>query len=297
MRIAVTGTHGQVVQALGERSASSGCTIAAIGRPEIDLARPETLAGVFDRFAPDVIVSAAAYTAVNHAEAEPDLAMVVNCAGAGAVAAEAARLGVPVIHLSTDYVYAGTGNRPWREDDPTDPLGVYGVTKLAGERAVAAITPDHVILRTAWIYSPFGTNFVKTMLRLAVDRPQVRVVADQVGNPTSALDIADGIIAIARNLVADRSDALRGVFHMAGRDEASWADFAEGIFEQSAARGGPVASVARITTDEFPTPAPRPANSRLDCGKLAELHGVILPPWRDSLGPVIDRLVASGAFA
>lgn len=291
MRLAVTGTQGQVVQALRERAAGAGVTVVAIGRPAIDLADPASVAGAFDAAQPDAIISAAAYTAVNQAESEPDLAMAVNAAGAGAVAAEAARLGVPVLHLSTDYVFDGSGTRPWREDDPTGPLGTYGRTKLAGEHAVAAATANHAILRTAWVYSPFGANFVKTMLRLAGTHPEVRVVADQFGNPTSAFDIADAVMAVARNLVADPAPALRGVFHLAGQGETNWADFAEAIFARSAARNGPAVPVAHITTAEFPTPAPRPANSRLDCTRLASVHGVTLPPWHGALDTVIARLV------
>jgi dTDP-4-dehydrorhamnose reductase len=291
MRIAVTGTQGQVVRALLERGAAAGCEVLAIGRPAVDLAVPATLLGAFDAVAPDVIVSSAAYTAVNEAEAEPELAMTVNAAAAGAVAAEAARLGVPVIQLSTDYVFAGGGTRAWREDDAVGPLSVYGQTKLAGEAAVMAATAGHVILRTAWVYSPFGANFVKTMLRLAATNDTVRVVADQIGNPTSASDIADAIIAISARLQRDPDPALRGVFHLAGQGEASWADFAEAIFAASAQRGGPSAHVTRITTAEFPTPAPRPANSRLDCARLAATYGIVLPPWRTSLEDVIDRLL------
>ena len=180
--------------------------------------------------------------------------------------------------------------RPYTEDDPVEPLGAYGRSKLAGEQAVAAATPDHAILRTAWVYSPFGGNFVTTMLRLAETRDELGVVADQRGNPTSAHDIADGVMAVAANLIADRDPALRGVFHMTGSGEASWAEFAQAIFAASAASGGPTATVRAITTAEYPTPARRPANSRLDCSLLQARHGVRLGDWREATEAVVARL-------
>lgn len=294
MRIAVTGKTGQVVTSLIERGAAAGHEVIALGRPELDLADPASVLRVIADAAPDVIVSAAAYTAVDKAESESELAHAVNGAGAGTVALAAKALGVPLIHISTDYVFDGKGDRPYRESDPTGPTGVYGASKLAGEEAVLAAYPEgSAVLRVAWVYSPFGGNFVKTMLRLAGDRDEISVVADQVGNPTSALDIADGVVKVATNLVADADPALRGIFHMTAGGEATWADFAEGIFAASAARGGPSAGVKRITTAQYPTPATRPANSRLDCGKIAAAHGVALPDWRGSLETVVARLQAA----
>lgn len=290
MRIAVTGQAGQVVTSLVERGAAAGHEIIALGRPQLDLADPASVMRALEAAAPDVIVSAAAYTAVDKAETESDLAHAVNGAGAGAVAQAAKALGVPLVHISTDYVFDGMLDRPYVESDPTGPTGVYGASKLAGEQAVLAAHDNSAIVRVAWVYSPFGGNFVKTMLRLAADRDEVSVVADQVGNPTSALAIADAILRIATNMVADSSPALRGVFHMTAQGEASWADFAEAIFAASAARGGPCASVRRIGTVDYPTPATRPANSRLDCGRIARVHGVTLPDWRTSLDAVMDRL-------
>lgn len=293
MRIAVTGKSGQVVTSLIERAPARGHEIVALGRPELDLTDTASIAAALEGAAPDVIVSAAAYTAVDKAESEPDLADTVNARGAGAIAAVAETLGVPLVHLSTDYVFEGTGERPWTEDDPTGPTGVYGASKLAGEEAVlAAHAGNSAILRTAWVYSPFGANFVKTMLRLAEARDTLGVVGDQRGNPTSALDIADGVLQVAENLAADSDPALRGVFHMTAAGEASWAEFADAIFAASARHGGPAAQVKAITTADYPTPARRPANSRLDCGKLARTHGVALPAWRDALGPIVVRLLA-----
>jgi dTDP-4-dehydrorhamnose reductase len=296
LRIAVTGTKGQVAQALRERGPARGVEIVALGRPDLDFMAPETVAPALRRAKADVVVNAAAYTAVDKAESEPDVADAVNRLGARAVAAAAAALEVPVVHLSTDYVFAGDLDRPYREEDPTGPTGAYGRSKLAGEAAVAAATPDHVILRTAWVYSPFGANFAKTMLRLAGTRDTVTIVADQHGSPTSALDIADAVLQVCSNLQARAAEAaLRGVFHMAGAGYTTWAGFAEAIFEASAARGGPAARVEPIPTSAYPTPARRPANSRLDCGKLLAVHGVALPDWRASTVATVERLVAAAA--
>lgn len=293
MRIAVTGRAGQIATCLAERGRSAGHTIVPVGRPEVELAggSTEAIGAALAAAAPDVIISAAAYTAVDQAESEPDLAFAVNAAGAGKVAQAATELGVPLIHLSTDYVFAGTSGAPYAEEDATGPQGVYGASKLAGEQAVLAAQPNTAILRTAWVFSPFGANFVKTMLRLAETRPELGVVADQFGNPTSALDIADGVMAVAANLVERGDDALRGVFHMTAGGETHWAGLAEAIFAESAARGGPSARVMPITTAQYPTPARRPANSRLDCARLAKVHGVLLPEWRGSLAIVVERLL------
>ena len=296
MRIAVTGKAGQVVTSLIERGTAAGHEVIALGRPELDLADPASVAGALEAVAPDAIVSAAAYTAVDRAESESDIAHAVNRRGAGAVAEAAKALGVPLVHVSTDYVFDGALDRPYVESDPTGPTGVYGVSKLAGEQAVLDAHGDNsAVLRVAWVYSPFGANFVKTMLRLAGDRDEVSVVADQLGNPTSALDIADGIIRAATNMVADSYSELRGIFHMTASGEASWADFAEAIFAASDARGGPSARVKRITTADYPTPAKRPANSRLNCSLIAKAHGVTLPDWRQSLESVMARLHSATA--
>jgi dTDP-4-dehydrorhamnose reductase len=291
VRIAVTGKTGQVVTSLKERGAAAGHHIVALGRPELDLGNPASIRQALEAARPDAIVSAAAYTAVDKAESESALAHLVNGAGAGAVAQAAKSLGVPLVHVSTDYVFDGTLPRPYVETDSTGPTGVYGASKLAGEAAVlAAHGANSAVLRVAWVYSAFGSNFVKTMLRLAGERDEVAVVADQFGNPTSAVDIADGILKVVGNLVADADPARRGTFHMTANGEASWADFAEAIFAVSAAGGGPTAHVRRITTAEFPTAARRPQNSRLDCRLIARVHDVSLPDWRDGLKAVMLQL-------
>ena len=206
---------------------------------------------------PDVVVNAAAYTAVDKAEAEEGVAIAVNGVGAGHVAEAASRIGAPLLHLSTDYVFDGALDRPYREDDPTGPTGAYGRSKLIGERLVAERCPDCVILRTAWVYSPFGANFLRTMLRLGETREEVRVVADQRGNPTSALDIASALLSIAAAVRNDSSPTMRGIFHMTGSGEATWADFAEAIFHEAAARGRRHPSSAHRDR-RLPHPGPPP---------------------------------------
>ncbi len=291
-RMVVTGRQGQVVQSLLERGRSrAGFDVVALGRPQFDLLRLDEIEDALHHARPDVIVSAAAYTAVDQAEAEEDTAHAINSLAAGRIAAAAARLAIPVIHLSTDYVFDGTNPDPYIETDREAPIGAYGRSKLGGEHSIADVTEDYVILRTAWVYSPFGKNFLKTMLRLAESRDTVSVVSDQIGNPTSALDIADGIMAVAANLLASSDEALRGVFHMTGSGQASWADFAELIFTESSLHGGATAKVERIASSQYPTPARRPANSRLDCTKLARLHQVRLPDWRQSAAEIVARLV------
>ena len=292
MRVVVTGREGQVARSLLERGRAAGHVIVPVGRPALDLEGERD--GIIEAIGdgqPDVVVSAAAYTAVDKAESEPDLAFAINKRGAGAVARAARMLGVPLVHLSTDYVFDGSKPSPYTEEDEPHPTGVYGASKLAGERAVAAETANSAILRTAWVYSPFGGNFVKTMLRLAGDREEVGVVADQHGNPTSALDIADGVLAVAANLLGSPDPALRGIFHMTAAGDATWADFAEAIFAASAACGGSTARVKRIATADYPTAARRPANSRLDCAKLERSHGISLPNWRSSTETVVARLL------
>jgi dTDP-4-dehydrorhamnose reductase len=292
VRIIVIGKEGQVARALSERAQAHGAKAVLLGRPKIDLADPSGIEDILFETGGDAIVNAAAYTVVDQAESEPELAEAINGIGPGVVAGAASAMGIPVVHLSTDYVFDGTSERPYREEDEVRPLGVYGSSKLLGEQAVAAEAKNHAILRTAWVYSPFGKNFVKTMLRLAADRDEIGVVADQYGSPTSALDIADGIFAVCRNLLEKPEDPdLRGLFHMAGTGFASWADFAAEILAVSERFGGPGARVRPIATADYPTPAKRPANSRLDCSKLARTHGVVLPPWQISLEACVRRLL------
>lgn len=298
MRIAVTGGPGQLVLSLLERGPLQHHDVVAVGPPELDLAAPDDalILSALAAVRPDAVVNAAAFTAVDKAESEAALAQSINADGAGAVARAAATLGVPLVHVSTDYVFSGDATGPYAEGDATGPTGVYGRTKLAGEQAVLAAGADHAILRTAWVYSPFGANFVKTMLRLADTRDELGVVDDQYGNPTSALDLADAVLAVAERLCADADPALRGLFHATGAGDGSWADLAQAVFEGSARAGGPSARVNRITTAQYPTPARRPANSRLNCDKLELLHGLRLPDWRISAAAVTARLIHEGTY-
>ncbi|MBZ9940481.1 dTDP-4-dehydrorhamnose reductase [Mesorhizobium sp. BR1-1-13] len=293
MRLVVTGREGQVAASLLEAGRGrEDVEVVAIGRPQLDLARPGTVIEAITAAKPDIVVSAAAYTAVDQAEDEPELAFAVNAAGAGEVAQAAARLGVPVIHLSTDYVFDGTKDGPYLETDATAPIGVYGASKLAGEEAVASANPRHLILRTAWVYSPFGKNFVKTMLRLAGDRDEIPVVADQWGNPTSALDIADAILHAAARLHRNEDFAAWGIYHLAGTGETNWSGFARYILDTSGGLGGPSARVRDIAAKDYPTKARRPANSRLSSAKFASVFGWSAPVLQKSAREVIRRLLS-----
>jgi dTDP-4-dehydrorhamnose reductase len=291
MRIAVTGSKGQVAMSLIERS-DRDTEIVPLSRPAFALEDRQTVLAGIEAVRPDVVISAAAFTAVDRAEAEEDLAIRVNGEGAGHVAEAAAKIGAPLLHLSTDYVFDGGLDRPYREDDPTGPTGAYGRSKLIGEKLVAERCPNSTVLRTAWVYSPFGANFVRTMLRLNETREEVGVVADQSGNPTSALDIADGLLAIAKRLREDPTPALRGIFHMTGLGEATWADLAEAVFQEAHARGRRLTHVKRIATADYPTTARRPANSRLDNAKLRRVYGLALPDWRGSVAACCAQLIS-----
>ena len=285
MRVLVIGRTGQVAQSMIERGRAAGATVTALGRGAVDLADPATLAPAFDSARPDLVVNAAAYTAVDAAETDETAAHALNAEGPAALAALCAKAGVPLIHISTDYVFDGTLDRPYREDDPTGPQGAYGRTKLAGENAVLASGADALVARTAWVYSPFGKNFVRTILRLGAEREELAVVDDQRGNPTSALDIADAILALGARRARWPSGA--SLVHLTAPDEATWHAFAEAIFAASPHHP----KVNPIPTAAFPTPAKRPANSRLATALLAERYGLMLPSWRESLPPIVKRLL------
>ncbi len=292
MRIVVTGREGQVARSLLEVAQSRpGVDVIALGRPELDLLRPDSVVEALEASRPDLVVSAAAYTAVDQAEDEPEAAFAVNAVGAGKVAQATALLGIPIIHLSTDYVFDGTADHAYVETDQPAPGSVYGASKLAGEQAVAATNPRHLILRTAWVYSPFGKNFVKTMLRLAAGSDEIAVVADQWGNPTSALDIADAILCIAARLGGDKDFGAFGAYHLAGTGETNWSGFACHILDTSRVFGGPWARVRDIATMDYPTKARRPANSRLSSAKFASVFGWNAQDWRQSTEEVVRRLL------
>jgi dTDP-4-dehydrorhamnose reductase len=297
--ILVAGKTGQLARCLAQEARRRSSTIVTLGRPELDLCRPESIAPVLAAHAPRAIVNAAAYTAVDKAEAEPTLAMAVNRDGAGALAAAAARLGVPFIHVSTDYVFDGRKQAPYREEDAPSPLGAYGRSKLEGEAAVRAACPAADILRTAWVYSPFGQNFVTTMLRLAATREKVQVVDDQCGAPTAAGDLAFAVLDLVERLTAQRgADRVAGdIYHLTGAGETTWYGFAGAIFAGWARRGHRAPVLEPITTAQYPTAARRPANSRLDCSKIARVFGLRLPPWQNSLERCLDELATAQAEA
>jgi len=291
LRIVVTGREGQVARALAERWATcDDVELIHAARPDFDMSKPEGLAEKIAALAPDIVVNAAAYTAVDQAESEPELALTVNAVAAGEIARGAYFAGAPVIQISTDYVFDGTLGRPYSETDSVSPLGVYGRTKLAGERAVAAANPDHIILRTSWVYSPFGKNFVKTMLRLAETREELSVVSDQTGNPTSAFVIADGILAVARKINSVGSDRVSGIYHLAGSGSTNWFEFAQAIFDLARQTGKKTPRVNAITTADYPTPARRPADSRLNTTLFESIFDYHPSNWRQSLADIVSEL-------
>lgn len=282
--ILVTGGAGQVATELAQRAA-----LARVGRPEFDFDRPETVEAAFRRHRPSLVVNAAAWTAVDAAEQQPEAAARANRDGPAQLARLCAAAGIPLIHLSTDYVFDGLKGAPYREDDPTSPTGAYGRTKLAGEAAVLELCERAAVLRTSWVYAAAGKNFVRTMLGAAQKTSALRVVGDQQGCPTNAGDLADAILAVAARIAAGWQPGYRGVFHAAGSGSTTWHGLAVAAFEAAARHGRPMPVVTAIATADWPTPARRPPDSRLDCAKLERVFGVRLPPWRPSL----DRTVAA----
>lgn len=282
MRLLVFGRSGQVAREISRR-AGPGIAVTALGRAEADLADPEACARAVARAEVDAVLNAAAHTAVDRAEDEEALATRINAEAPGAMARAAAARGLPFLHVSTDYVFSGRPGRPWREADPTGPLSAYGRSKLAGERAVQAAGGRSAILRTAWVFSAHGTNFVKTMLRLGAERPELTVIDDQIGGPTPAAAIADALIVLARHLARGHPG---GLWHFAGAPAVSWCGFARAIL----AEAGFSAPVRPIATADWPTPARRPANSVLDCARIAADFGILQPDWRAGLREVIAEL-------
>ena len=294
--ILVTGGGGQLATALSRAGAGR---VTVTGRPDFDFDRPDTLARAVQAHRPALVINAAAYTAVDAAEAAPDEAARANASGPGLVAACCREMGVGFVHISTDYVFDGLKGAPYREDDATCPTGIYGATKLAGERAVLDAHPDAVILRTSWVYATGGRNFLLTMLNAAKRGVRLRVVADQRGCPTNADDLAAATLAVAdRLLVRDgKEQALGGIYHAAGQGETTWHGFAVAIFGHAASHGWPAPAVEPIATADWPTPARRPPDSRLDCSRLADAFGVRLPDWRVSLGPAVAVVCGAAAMA
>ncbi|MBO9709800.1 MAG: dTDP-4-dehydrorhamnose reductase [Caulobacter sp.] len=286
--ILIFGRNGQVARELALLAESNGRVMTFAGRETLDLTDHGSIEGLIAAVAPSAVINAAAYTAVDRAESEADAAYFLNRDAPAAMARACAARGLPFVHFSTDYVFDGALGRPYTETDPVGPTSVYGSSKLAGEQAVSAAGGLAATLRTSWVYSRHGANFVKTMLRLAADRDELSIVADQLGRPTWARDCAEAALLTADALAATPS--LSGVYHLSGAGDATWADLASAVFDISAARGGVSARVKRITTADYPTPAKRPANSCLDCGKIEAVLPWRCRPWRDSLAACMTEM-------
>lgn len=295
--VLVIGREGQIARALAQRQLMAGRAVVAIGRPEADLAIPESLSATIARHRPCLVVNAGAFTAVDAAESRRDEAYRVNAGGAGALARACAIASIPLIHLSTDYVFDGNARRPYREDDPVAALSIYGASKWEGERQVRAAGGRNVTLRTSWVYSEAGRNFLTTMLRLAGEREVVRVVDDQEGSPTYAGDVADAIATIAEAVLSQPRDQHWGTFHFANAGATTWHGLARAIFAEAAAFGWRVPRLEPITTAQYPTPARRPAYSVLDTGKLRQSFGIDPAPWREAVGRCLVRLKQAGGLA
>lgn len=281
MRILISGQHGQVSSELQKRLTVLG-ELVVPGRDQLDLAQPEQIRQQVRRVRPDLIINAAAYTAVDKAESEKAAAFSVNAEAPGILAEEAAALGIPLIHYSTDYVFDGSKTAPYNEADEPHPLGVYGQSKLAGEHAITAAQGKHLILRTSWVYSTHGRNFLLTMQRLLQEKPELRIVADQIGAPTWAGTIANSTLALIERWQAGETGAW-GTYHLTAQGETSWFGFAQAIGEALREQGKPCANLLPITTSDYPTPATRPLNSRLDCSRLQREWGVSQPDWQTAL--------------
>lgn len=283
MKLLVFGQTGQVARELVRLVPDA----RFVSRAEVDLSKPSQITAFLAKAQADVIINAAAYTAVDLAEQEADLAMAVNGTAPGFVAQHAAARDIPLVHISTDYVFDGRGSVPWTPEAPARPLGTYGQSKLEGEASIQAVGGIHAVLRTSWVFSAHGSNFVKTMLRLSAERDTLTVVADQVGGPTAAHDIAAACLSVARQLHAEPQKT--GIYHFAGAPDVSWADFAREIFAQA----GKDTAVEDIPTSAYPTAAARPANSRLDCSSFTQTFGIDRPDWRASLARVLAELSES----
>jgi dTDP-4-dehydrorhamnose reductase len=284
--VLIVGETGQLAVALANAIPAHGLTAQNVGRPVLDFDRPDSIAAVFHTAAPSLVVNAAAYTAVDAAEDDAESAVRANRDGPAQLAALCEAAGIPLIHVSTDYVFDGNKGAPYVETDPTAPQGVYGASKLAGEQAVMAACSRAIILRTSWVYSPSGKNFVRTMLAVGQRNPQMRVVADQRGCPTSAPDLAVAIAGIAARIAED-----------AGSGETTWHGLATATFEAALRHGQAAPEVAGISTDQWPTKARRPPDSRLDCGKLEAVFGLRLPHWRDGVDRTVDAIFAAAHSA
>jgi dTDP-4-dehydrorhamnose reductase len=291
--ILVAGKTGQLARCLVDVGRERALPIVAVKRPELDLEDSGSIDRVVNAMLPRAIVNAAAYNAVDMAESEPERAFAVNRDGARRLAASAHSLQIPFVHVSTDYVFDGRKSSAYCEDDAPCPLGVYGQSKLEGEIAVMDTNPDALVFRTSWVYSPYGINFLKTMLRLAGTRDVVRVVDDQLGAPTAASDIARAIVDALGQVLEQSTRGQAGIYHVTATGETTWYGFAKAIFDGWCGRGRRVPKLEAIATADYPSAVERPANSRLDCSKIERAFGIRLPNWSTSLGACLDVLAAS----
>jgi dTDP-4-dehydrorhamnose reductase len=290
-RILVTGRGGQLATGLADALPAQGFEAVLAGQPEFEFDRPETVAAAFVASRADAVVNCAAWTAVDAAEDDEGSAFRANALGAAMLAAHCAAAGIPLLQVSTDYVFDGRKGAPYVETDAPNPLGAYGRTKLAGEWAALAGNPRSLVLRTAWVFAPMGNNFLRTMLRVGAERSELRVVADQQGCPTAAPDLADAIAAIlARIRATGWRDDYRGTFHAAAAGSTTWHGFASAIFDAAARQGGPRPTVHPIATHEYPTRAARPADGRLDCAKLERVFGITMQGWEGGLRRVLGQM-------
>ncbi|HEY9759972.1 MAG TPA: dTDP-4-dehydrorhamnose reductase [Oculatellaceae cyanobacterium] len=288
--VLITGASGQLGQSLSANANSSAHSLKLLDRSELDLSDPSSIRNAFHAREYVGVINTGAYTAVDRAELEPEKTWAVNAAGPALLAAGCEQRSIPLIQISTDYVYSGTKDEPYREGDPIGPLSVYGASKAAGEMAVMASRARAVIARTSWIVSPFGSNFVKTMLKLGKERDELRVVSDQFGAPTSADDLAIALLRIMDRLITDPS-APTGTYHVTNSGETTWYGVAQEIFETAILMGQRTPRLVPITTEEYPMPARRPSNSRLSGERLKADFGIQLAHWKTSLGPVVRRSI------
>jgi len=291
MKILITGAQGQVGKELVTTANKRGFTVIAAGRKELDITIAESVRGYVKSEQPELVINAAAYTAVDKAEEEQDLAFAINRNGAENLARVCNEQNIPLLHISTDYVFDGTNKNNYNEKDDVFPLGIYGASKWQGEEAIRKELAQHIILRVAWVFGAQGNNFVKTMLRLAKDRNELNVVADQFGGPSPSKDIAETLIMLSKQYQKDKTMEW-GTFHYCGTEKTNWYDFAKEIFKQAKKQGliDKEITVNAITTSEYPTPAKRPENSMLDCSKIKATFDIKMPSWKLALNRVLTEL-------
>lgn len=289
MTILVIGEQGQLAQSLLRAARRKGLPLTAMGRPKLDLRDRASIDRAVDEVKPSIIINAAAYTAVDKAESEPDAAFAINADAVGSLGETCARRGIGIIHISTDYVFDGSKGAPYLETDTAAPLGVYGRSKFAGEEQLRTATDRHVIVRTAWLYSPYGNNFLKTMLRLGAERQELSIVNDQYGNPTYAPHFADALLELSSRAQGSGFEGW-GTYHLAGSGEATWYEFAREIFSRASSMGIAVPRLLPMSRTDYPAPAPRPADSRLDCSQMLQWFDLALPRWQIGTRECLERL-------